>query len=363
MPHQPLASRTGTKAWFSRPIAVGSDDGFILLVVIWVIALLALFATGLASSTQIFIQTNRNDNELRRAEFLASAGVNIALLDLINTMPEASNSKLEVGSSGHTCVLPEGEILRIRIDDEAGKIDLNAASDPLLLALFMGFVVDREAALRLVAAVADFRDADDEPRLNGAERTAYLAAGRATGPKNAPFDATAEIGNVLGISDELARRLRPHLTVYSGQDGIDPRHATSDLLDVLSRAVGTLPTPAGSANDVFTVEGRQIPSQFVTASVAHALMIRSGVRTNAGVELTWNVVVGRQEGTIPQSTPRNGRPATDDNRARARQPLGLSDDGRGEGVVQRFHIWSWEREPFGVAKKASLTKDLTLQPC
>ena len=363
MPHQPVPSRRGAKVWFSRPSAAGPDEGFILIVVIWVLALLALFATGLASSTQTFIQTNRNDSELRRAEFLASAGVNIALLDLINTKPDDGNSRIEVGTSGHSCVLPEGEVLHLWIDDEAGKVDLNAASDPLLLALFMGFIADREAALRLVAAVADFRDADDQPRLNGAERAEYLAAGRAAGPKNAPFDAIAEMGNVLGISDELARKLRPHLTVHSGQDGIDPSHASTDLLDILSRAVGILPSPAGSTNDVFNADGRQIPSQFVTASVGRALMIRSGVTTNTGVGFTWNVVVGRQEGTVPQSTAPNGRPATDDNRARARQPSGTGDDGRSNEGVQRYNIWSWEREPLGATKKQIITKDLSLPPC
>ena len=364
MPHPPLRSGVSPKAWFGRSIATRTDDdGFILLVVIWIMALLALFATGLASSTQTFIQTNRNDVELRRAESLASAGVNIALLDLINRPPGDGNSRLEVGSAGHSCVLPEGEVLHIQIADEAGKVDLNTASDHLLLALLMGLNVDRETALRLVAAIADYRDADDDQRLDGAERSAYLAAGRAAGPKNAPFDAVAEIGNVLGISDQLARRLLPHLTVHSGQDGIDPGYASSDLLDVLSRAVGTLATPAGSTNDVFTVEGRQIPSQFVTATVARALMIRSGVTTSTGFNFTWNVVVGRQEGTIPQSPAANTRPGGDDTRARARQPSGTGDDGRGEGSFQRFHIWSWEREPSSMARKPSLIKDSSLQPC
>jgi general secretion pathway protein K len=66
--------------------------------------------------------------------------------------------------------------------------------------------------------------------LNGAEDNAYLAAGKPYGAKDGPFDSVEELQLVLGMTPELYRRLKPALTVYSRQPGINPAVASPEVL-------------------------------------------------------------------------------------------------------------------------------------
>jgi hypothetical protein len=38
---------------------------------------------------------------------------------------------------------------------------------------------------------------------------------------------------VLGMTEELYERVRPHVTVYAGSDGVDPTRATRSVLEAL----------------------------------------------------------------------------------------------------------------------------------
>ncbi len=59
--------------------------------------------------------------------------------------------------------------------DESAKIDVNAASETLLKSLLQNLGgQDAESAQRLVEAIADWKDADDLRRPNGAEGADYL---------------------------------------------------------------------------------------------------------------------------------------------------------------------------------------------
>ena len=67
----------------------------------------------------------------------------------------------------------------------------------------------------LAAAVADFRDPDDQRRVNGAENKQYRSAGLGWGPKNAPFQSIDELQQVLGITREIYRQVADNITVYA----------------------------------------------------------------------------------------------------------------------------------------------------
>jgi type II secretory pathway component PulK len=67
--------------------------------------------------------------------------------------------------------------VRVRVTEEAGKIDLNAAPAELLAALLQAPASEAAEAERLVAAIVDFSDEDRLPRPGGAEDPDYLRAG------------------------------------------------------------------------------------------------------------------------------------------------------------------------------------------
>ena len=295
------------------------EDGFVLVVVLWIAALMALFSAALASAALDYVRSTRNGVESARVRLLADAGVRLVVLDMTNAAATGRPARFVAGEAPTACRLPDGETMVLAVSDEAGKVDLNSASEGLLAALLVGNGVDREAARRIVEAIADFRDGDDAKRLNGAEREQYLAAGRRAGPKNAAFDAVIEVASVLGVDKDLYLRLQPHLTVYSGQSGIDPMLASSELLDILAKAADSAIGIPGQSNATLTVRDRQITASFVAPSAAQAFAIRADVSTPGGEHFAREAVVARLEGTIRPESRSGPAPSPDDSvPARAR---------------------------------------------
>ena len=137
----------------------------------------------------------------------------------------------ELGGAGAPDVFRfgAGEV-RISVEDEGGKIDLNTASEELLRGLFLSTGLDDRAVGELFDAIAEFVDEDQLHRLNGAEDPDYYRAGLAWGAKDAPFEAVEELQQVMGMTRDLYARVAPLLTVHSGRTGIDPRTASRAAL-------------------------------------------------------------------------------------------------------------------------------------
>ena len=125
-------------------------------------------------------------------------------------------------------------IVHISIRDEFSKVNLNAAPEVLLASLFSSVGVDPAKAQSLADAIADFRDADDLPRLRGAEEAQYRAAGLAWGPKNAPFETIEELQQVLGMTAQIYKQIIPDLTIHSWGT-VNPTLASDRVTAVLRR--------------------------------------------------------------------------------------------------------------------------------
>jgi len=83
---------------------------------------------------------------------------------------------------------------------------------------------------RAVAAILDWRDRDTRPRLQGAEDTAYAAAGLPYGAADNVFLMVEELDRVLGIDKRIYRYLRPLVTVHSRQAKVYPGSAPRPVL-------------------------------------------------------------------------------------------------------------------------------------
>jgi general secretion pathway protein K len=319
-------------------------------------ALLALAAAALAASSRTHFQSTRNSIERERAQSLADAGVRLALRDLANT-PETAQRPVKLPA--RTCRLPEGDVLTTLIQDEAGKIDLNTADDELLRALLTGVGVSEPEATKLLAAITDYRDDDNERTLNGAEAAEYRAAGRLAGPKNAPFDAVVEIGAVLGLSSDIFARIRPHLTVHSGQNGVDPAHATLDLLDILARS-----NPASGSTSIdeprgtFLARDRLIPARFVTASTGQAFTVHAEATTVAGTQVASAAVVTKLQGARPQAS----SPDSSSGLASTRRDRSVANPPDARQAVA-YRTWQWDRGLTLSARLMPVPKATLLPQC
>ena len=207
----------------------GASRGLALLSVLWVTGLLAAMAASFASSSRTEARLAYNQVENAKAEALADAGIHRAVLGLLDLEPETA---WRADRTTYALTLGEGEV-RVQIEDEDGKIDLNGAPLELIEGLLLALGMPDAEARAMAERIGDFRDVDDEPEPFGAEDPAYVEAGLGRGAADRPFGAESELLHVLGMSRELYELVRPNVTVHSGADGVDPTRAPLPVLRAL----------------------------------------------------------------------------------------------------------------------------------
>jgi general secretion pathway protein K len=208
---------------------LGSTRGIALISVLWITGLLAVMAASFVSASRTEARLARNQLENAKAQALADAGVQRAALGLLALDPERA---WRADGRIYRFALGEGEV-QVSIRDEDGKIDLNEGPLELIAGLLIALDLEPEAAQALAERIGDFRDPDHDALPLGAEDPAYVAAGLAAGAADRPFVHEAELVRVLGMSEELYRRVRPHVTVHAGSDGLDFTRATRAVLEAL----------------------------------------------------------------------------------------------------------------------------------
>ena len=215
---------------FVQPAA---QSGIALVMVLWMLALLSVIAGSLVFSSRTEMLMAGNTAALAQAEASADAGVYMAIHELVR--PQTDLTRWKGDGLTHLWTF-HGAELRVTILDESAKIDLNAAPVALLKGLLNALGVAEPDADALADAVLDWRDADDLRSLHGAEKAEYAAAGREYGPANAPFGTIEELRQVLGMSDDLFRKLEPLVTVHSRQPSVNAAVAPREVLLALPGA-------------------------------------------------------------------------------------------------------------------------------
>jgi general secretion pathway protein K len=225
------------------PAQTASESGFVLVSVIWLVALVALLAAAAAVAVRLQVKSTANIIEAARAEALADGTARLVAFELA---VHEGGSGYDVAGRPRRCALTEDFAARIAVQDQRGLIDLNGASRELLESFLAAAGFDGRRAGRLAAAVVDFRDEDHTPLPEGGEEDDYRQAGLGHGPKNAAFQAAEELDQVLGFEAGEIGRLLPHLTVYSQQSGPDPALAPEPLRAML-RMPGRREAPGDAA--------------------------------------------------------------------------------------------------------------------
>jgi general secretion pathway protein K len=206
-----------------------SERGLALLSVLWGLAFLSLIAAIVVSSAMASRRETHDVLQQAKFEALANAGINLAILGLLDPNPGA---RWRVDGAPRE-VLFDGMRLRIAIQDEYGRIDINAVDQLVLRRVFVSAGLSQSAADGLADKVLDWRDADTLRQLNGAEADDYRLAGASHGPRDGPFQTIDEIKLVMGMDEALYRKLAPVLTVYSHRPMINPYTAPPAVLTAL----------------------------------------------------------------------------------------------------------------------------------
>ena len=232
------SGRGSRKCGATRPVA-HAQTGIALVAVLWLTVLLTVIASGFAFSMRGEALAARNALSVAQARAAADGAVERTALEL--QRPRNLIDAWVPDGTPHTWQDGEATIVASAVDESA-KIDLNAAGEPLLRGLLQNVGgADVETAQRLVEAIADWKDADDNRRPNGAEAAEYRAAGLKYVPPNAPFDTVGELQRVLGMTPALFAKIADSLTVHSRQPGINPATASRSVL---------LALPGGAAETI-----------------------------------------------------------------------------------------------------------------
>jgi general secretion pathway protein K len=209
-----------------RGYSARNQRGVALVLVLWVL-LLVTISTGaytlMARMDQLEAHTVLSST---RARFAAEAGMNLAVLSLRDP-----DELTRMVADGRPYFMDyQGIVVEVRVTDERGKLDINAASEQTLADLFSGHGLELANAELLAAAVKDWTDADDTQRANGAELDAYESERLGVGPANRNFIMIEELLQVLGMPWELFTRMAPGLTVFAQSGLPDPAYAPVEAL-------------------------------------------------------------------------------------------------------------------------------------
>jgi general secretion pathway protein K len=201
-----------------------SECGVALIFVLLVLSLLLAVVGEFAQAMRLEGTTTLNFRNAVTTAHLAEAAYQRAAAEIL---PEAVDQELDergflvfrrtrVGTATAPprldLALGPG-LISYRITDEESRINLNRATPQLLHRLLTEVGVERTARDVIVDSILDWRDPNEEHRLNGAESDYYTTLPVPYRSKNADFDSVDELLQVRGMTREIlyGRPLSPGL--------------------------------------------------------------------------------------------------------------------------------------------------------
>jgi type II secretory pathway component PulK len=226
----------------------------VALVIVLVSLSLVLAVTGeLARAMRLEGATTSNFRASISAAHLAEAAYHRAVAEIL---PEALSHHLDLGGNlvfrRERLTPPRApERLNVelgpgrfsyRISDELARLNVNRVTPDVLRRLLDELGLEPGARDTIVDSLQDWRDPNEEYRLNGAESDHYLSLPVPYRSKNGDLDAVEELIQVKGVTREIleglpeAPGLLEHLTV-AGPGAVNVNTASPTVLHALGFAV------------------------------------------------------------------------------------------------------------------------------
>ncbi len=205
-----------------------SNDGFILIAVLWILgglavlaAIYTLYVVNAATSLEV-------NNDRIQSDASVSAALELTAYYLGAVKPE------ERPTSGQFNFRIGGSNIAVGFRSEAARIDLNSAPKELLAGLFRVLGAEADAAGQYADRVIGWRSPASSPNPDqDREVTAYRNAGLSYNPRQAPFTNVQELWLVLGLPPALVERALPFVTVFSGMSSINVMDAAPEVVAAL----------------------------------------------------------------------------------------------------------------------------------
>jgi general secretion pathway protein K len=179
------------------------ERGFVLAMVLWVVAILAIVAGFFAERVARQMELAR-EAQINADTLVEMATTRARILFRLGTVPM---SVYGLGVTANDSIALDGRPYRgagdtvVRLQDNRGLVNINFVSDERLHRFLAVLGVPAERRAPLVDTLRDYLDEDDLKRLNGGEAPEYAAAGLPA-PRNEMLYTPFEARRILGWRDE-----------------------------------------------------------------------------------------------------------------------------------------------------------------
>ena len=195
-----------------------NQKGIALFLVLWVLALLSVIVGEFCFAMRTEVNVTRNFKEQTEAYYIALAGLNRAIGELIRNevarqktnKPESKTDENEKEEESRwrmnvdIAPIPFGNgQFEVKIGNESGKININGANESLLKIMLNGFDIEEQQKSVIIHSVMDWRDENHLHRLNGAEDSYYESLPEPYECKDGDFDSVEELLMVRGVTPEI----------------------------------------------------------------------------------------------------------------------------------------------------------------
>lgn len=275
-----------------------SQQGFVLVAVLWLLAALAALATIFSVYLSNSARALALNDTAVQAQALVSAGVELAAYRLQLAGEDARPAQ------GSFRVRLNGAEISVSFVSEAARVDLNAAPKELLGGLLSALGANEDEAREGADRIIAWRTKPAEETA-GNEDALYQAAGRSYPPRQAPFAHVDELGLVLGLTPALVERALPFVTVFSGASGVDVLNAAPEVIAalpgmtplILKQFLGDRATLPNDDAAIAAALGGAKANATTQKSQAYRILTR--IRFPNGRETASEIVIGLRKAEIP----------------------------------------------------------------
>jgi general secretion pathway protein K len=225
-----------------------SQKGIALLIVLWVMVILMVSVFSFSLMTRAETYGTLAFKEAMEKKFLAEAGVDRGIMEIIYRSVNQSQTLVLVGKevwkvdgTAYTTETVGGGYV-VRLIDESGKISLTGLTDQngiILKNILINQGSSPENADIIVDSILDWQDADDLRRLNGAEGDYYMSLPNPYKARNADIETPEELILVKGVTPEIlygtgkVKGIIRYLTIYSKTGMININAAPKEVLTAI----------------------------------------------------------------------------------------------------------------------------------
>lgn len=202
------------------------QQGVALIMVLLAMALVVMLATGMTQQQSVRVFRAGHYLAQQQGQSVALGAEAFARQILVRDYEADKEENVMVDSldefwAANAAILPldDNGVAEVQIDDLGGRINLNdlvssnGQVDPLTRDRLTRLLVALDISELSVDTLIDWIDPDDQTiSAFGAEDGQYLMAEPAFRAANQPFVSVSELRLLEGMTEEIYRQLRPHVT-------------------------------------------------------------------------------------------------------------------------------------------------------